>query len=535
MSVQIRGAVSPVVAETNADGNLLVNTPLDYEKAGIIATSSEVDPGTPAAGIARTVRPDDTSADFRKRVGVDTPQFYKVFTGAIPQSNVWQQNATTMTIAQANGFLRLNSGNSTASGNNANVYTYVFFSQQMTMPLYCEMDVKYVSTGLQSGVTAEFGLMNGPTGTADPTDGAFFRYLNSQLFAVISYGGGAGEVPQAIDASLVPAVNETAHYLIAFYTDYVEFWINDVLVARVEQPPANGSVTLSPSQQLAFRLRNTAVVANAVQLHISTSGVDLGDAFSGQTWGEYAVMNGGGSWQTQDGVAQGQTALWANSAAPAAGTLSNTALPNAAYNTLGGLFDVNAPAGSATDYIMFAYQVPAGTNALPGKNLWIQEVNISLYNAGAAVATTPTRVEWGIAVGSTALSLATVDAVTTRSPKRISLGGQTLSVGFAPGEGAKEGNIMFKSGDGIMVEPGTFVHIFIRVPVGTATASQRLQGGVGVVGDFRLWEHAPSPSATSAARSALGRTSSGTRAFSPRTEGTSRRSNPAGCSAPWSA
>jgi len=488
MSIQIRGGVSTVVAETDSSGNLLVNTPVSNDIAGFVATASEIDPGTPGAGISRTVRPDDTSADFRKRVGIDTPQFYKSFTGTVVQSNVFQQNSSTMTVAQSGGFLRLNSGNAVASGNSANVYTYAFFSQQMTMPLYCEMDVKYSAVSLQSGVVAEFGLMNGPTGTTDPTDGAFFRYQNSSLLAVLSYGGTSGEVIQNVDASLVPDVNSTAHYLLAFYTDYVEYWIDDVLVARIAQPLSNGAPTLSPSQQMAFRLRNTAVVASAVQLHISTCGVDLGDACSGQSAGEYAVLNGGGSWQTQDGVAQAQTAAWTNNTVPSVGTLSNTALPSASYNTLGGLFDYNPPGGSATDYIAFAYQVPAGTNALPGKNFWITDVEISLFNAGAAVATTPTRVEWGIAVGSTALSLATPDSATSRSPKRIPLGGQTLQIGSVPGEGAKEGNILRTFANGIMAEPGTFVHIIMRVPVGTATASQRLQGSVGIVGSFRLWE-----------------------------------------------
>lgn len=523
MSVQIRGGVSTVVAETDADGNLLVNPPVDQDLAGFVATASEVDPGTPAASIARTVRPDDTSADFRKRVGLDTPQYFRTFTGTAVNTNIWQQNLTTMSVAVSNGFLRLNSGNAVASGNAANVYSYRFFSQQLTMPIYCEMDAKYVATDFQIGVTAELGLMNGPTGTADPTDGAFFRYQGSVLLAILSYGGSAGEVPVVVDSSLVPAVNQTAHYLIAMYGDYVEFWINGVLVARIEQPTSNGGVTLSPSQQMAFRIRNTSAVASAVQLHVFSAGVDLGDAFSGQPWGEYMTTSGGGSWQTQDGAATpGQTANWANSAAPTAGTLANTALPAAQYNTPGGNFDYNAPAGAATDYIAFAYQVPAGTNAVPGKSLVIKSINISLFNAGAAVATTPTTVMWGVAVGSTALSLATADAATTRSPKRIPLCTQTLSIGLVPGEGCKEGTFTQTFPDGLTVEPGTFFHVICRIPVGTATVGQRLQGNVGVTGDFRLWEPRSSRRATCASRRGHLPKRSGSTEPYPRTDHPSR-------------
>lgn len=537
MSTQIRGGVSTVIAETDANGNLLVNPPVDESLAGFVSTASEVDPGTPAASIARTVRPDDTSADYRKRVGVDTPQFFRTFPGTVVNTIVWQQNLTTMTVAQSGGFLRLNSGNAVASGNVANVYSYQFFSQQLTMPIYCEMDVKYVSgAGLQANVTAELGLMNGPTGTTDPTDGAFFRYQNSQLFAVLSYGGTAGEVPILIDSSLVPAANDTAHYLIALYSDYAEFWINGRLCCRIQQPMSNGALTLSPSQQIAFRLRNTGIVASAVQIHVASAGVDLGDALSGQPWGEAMVNGGYGSWQTQDGAATpGQTALWANSAAPTAGTLSNTALPAAAYAAPGGLFDYNAPAGAVTDFIAFAYQVPAGTNTVPGKSFWVNEVAISLYNDVATVATTPTRCEWAIAVGSTALSLATADAATTRSPKRIALGGQTLSVGFVAGEGCKEGTLVRKFKDGIVVEPGTFLHFILRIPVGTATAGQRLRGSISCSGEFRLWERRSSRRATSATRNAPLRKRGGSAGRCPRMEGLLRPREEGAYTAPWPA
>ncbi len=523
MSLTIRGGVSTVNAETDADGNLLVNTPLDVEKPGFVATASEVDPGTPAASIARTVRPDDTSADFRKRVGVDTPQSYKIFPGTIVNTITWQQNLATMTVAQSGGFIRLNSGNSITSGQAANLYSYRFFSQQLTMPLYFECDLKYVSGGLQSGVTVEFGMMNGPSGVAEPTDGAFFRYNGSALLAVLSYGGSLSEVIIIVDPSLVPAVNGTAYYQILFYTQEVEYWVNGTLVARIEQPAANGTPTLSPSQQVAFRIRNGVGVASAVQVHVSSVGVDLGDGLFGQTMGEWAVGNDGGSWQTQDGVAVAQTTQWPNSGAAAVGTLSNTGLPAAAYNTLGGLFDYNAPAGALTDYIGFAYQVPVGTNVLPGKNLWLKDISISLYNDGATVAGTPTQVIWGIAVGSTAVSLATADSATGRSPKRIPVGNHTLQLGAVIGEGAKEGTIFKNYGDGIMVEPGTFVHVILRIVVGTATALQRLRGLVGITGDFRLWATARSLSATSVPGAGLETKAPGTRASYPPTAVGARR------------
>lgn len=498
MSTQIRGGLSTVLAETDAFGDLLVNTPTDPDIAGFAIGASEVDPGTPAASIARTVRQNDTSADYRLRTGQDTPKFYRTFPGTITNTNVVQQSLTSMTVTQSVGFLRLNAGNSVTSGQGAAVFTYTFFSAGNTQPVYFETVTKYAAIALQVGVAVEMGLMCGPSGVADPTDGAFFRYQDSSLLCVISYGGSAFEITSVVNASLVPAVNEVARYQVIRYTDYVEFWINNLLVGRLSQPKANGSSTLSPSQQGAVRIRNTAAVGSAVQVHIYSIGADDGDVSEGQSVGQYAINNGGGSWQTQDGVTPGQTTLWANSAAPAAGTLSNTALPSATYNTQGGLFDFNAPAGAVTDYIAFAYLNPAGTNAVPGKNLYIDSITISVYNDGATVATTPTQCLWSVAVGSTALSLATADSATNRSPKRIPLCNHTLQVGAVAGEGAKEGTFRITFKDGILVEPGTYLHFILRVPTGTATAGQRIKGLISALGSYRLWEPGSSSSATSA-------------------------------------
>jgi hypothetical protein len=45
---------------------------------------------------------------------------------------------------------------------------------------------------------------------------------------------------------------------------------------------------------------------------------------------------------------------------------------------------------------------------------------------GAAVATTPTLLQWGIAYDGTAVSLATADAASTKAPRRVPLGCQSL-------------------------------------------------------------------------------------------------------------
>jgi hypothetical protein len=171
----------------------------------------------------------------------------------------------------------------------------------------------------------------------------------------------------------------------------------------------------------------------------------------------------------------GSTANWANSAAPAAATLSNIA---AGYATLGGQFSFATVAGAETDYALFGYAVPVAAAGSHNRMLRIDAVWVDSVNAGAAVATTATILQWGIAVGSTGVSLATGEAATTKAPRRIPIGMQSWVVGAAIGAAAERQYVQFQNP--LMCEPGTYVHIFFKTPVGTATGSQTIRGVVGV-------------------------------------------------------
>lgn len=176
-----------------------------------------------------------------------------------------------------------------------------------------------------------------------------------------------------------------------------------------------------------------------------------------------SLMHRSASCHPQTGV---QSAAWTNSAEPASATLSNTA---AGYTTLGGKFQFAAVAGAVTDFALFGYQVPApATLAITG-------IDIETWNTGAAVATTPTLLTWAVASNLTAVSLATA------SHERVGLGSQTLAVGAAIGVQAdRRISKQFKTP--IVCGPGRFVDIILRMPVGTATASQVIAGMVNIEG-----------------------------------------------------
>jgi hypothetical protein len=235
------------------------------------------------------------------------------------------------------------------------------------------------------------------------------------------------------------------------------------------------TLSLSTSAQRLFsatqlpvfaRLYNTGVApASAPSLFITDVYAAGLDANHNRPWAySLASMDRNSS---QNPFTGAQLAAWANSAEPTSATLSNTA---AGYTTLGGKFQFAAVAGAATDYALFGFQVPA-----PG-NLTITGVDIETWNIGAAVATTPTLLTWAIGTGSTAVSLATATV------NRIGLGAQSLPVGAAIGSQAPRISKSFQTP--LHVASGRFLHIILRMPVGTATASQVIAGMVNIEGYF---------------------------------------------------
>jgi hypothetical protein len=183
-----------------------------------------------------------------------------------------------------------------------------------------------------------------------------------------------------------------------------------------------------------------------------------------------------------DSVAVGFTANYANSAAPASATLSVTA---GGYTTLGGQWQFAAVASTETDYPLFAYQVPTGTASVPGKNLVIRGIRIDTICTGANVATTGTGIQWGLSIGSSAITPATVDSGTTatRQGRKFCLGVQGYPIGGQIGATAQPIDVNLDAP--VVCEPGTYVLVLMKPFLGTATGSQIYRGTCMVNG---YWE-----------------------------------------------
>ncbi len=471
--IRFEGGGSGLTAEVkaDADGNpvcvALTQTPANI---GGVRMFSENDPGIITGAV--TLRSPETSNDYRLRTGIDTLLMSETFNAAAQNSGNWAHILTTMTVVNNQSGALLNGTNITTLSTGAMLKSYARYPVYGAGTLYGEVTALHTAVPVTNTVI-EIGFFDvAAATTAALLDGVFFRINDGVMTGVAC--NNASETATAAFAAL-PSFNVMHKYLVAVGERTVEFWIDDVLMATLAIPSANGQPLASGSTPIAARVYNKASApSTATGVRVSDITVSLADFHSSKPWSAQMAGMGLMGIQGASGMTQGSTANMANSAAPATATLSNTA---AGYTTLGGQFQFAAPAGAETDFALFAYQVPAATAAITGRQLYITGVSIDTFNTVVAVATTATVLQWSLGIGSTAVSLATAEGAATKAPRRIALGIQALQVAAPVGGVAAPVVANFEP---LVVNPGEFVHIILKVPIGTATATEIFRGTVRV-------------------------------------------------------
>ena len=407
----------------------------------------------------------------RLAIGVQTLEMFDPIDGAAVNTNIWNTPApTTFAIAQSatTGFMVLNSAASIAI--NAQCQINSIKRIQLINTFVPQVRMLWKTPNVpQANATIELGF-GAASGTAAPTDGAFFRWSSASEFRCVCAFNSVEAVSGVLTAPTVNVVH-TSH--IVFRGTKVEFWIDEVLIAEVSAAAGNPNPTSSSRIPLFARIYNGATSpVTAPELHIGAVSLWRNDLNNNKLWPTQMHSIGRGSYQSPV-TTFAQTSNHANSTSPTSATLSNTA---AGYTTLGGRFQFAAPAGAATDFALFGFQVPADMQFI------VTDIRIDCVNTGAAVATTATVLIWGIGVNASAVSLATTDTATTWAPRRIPLGVQSFIVGDAIGKAVE--TLSVSSTCIAVVDGGRFFHVILQVPVGTATAAQIILGNVYVNGYF---------------------------------------------------
>ena len=470
--IRFEGGVSGLTAnvKSDADGNTvcvaLTQTP---EGIGGVRLFSENDAGDVTG--APFLRSPETSKDFRLRSALDTILLNETFNAAAQNTGTWAMIATTMTATFSAAGAVLNASGITTLSTGAMLKSYARLPLYGAGALYGEVTCLFTVVPTTNQVI-EIGCPDVAAATTVALlDGVFFRINDGVMTGVICNNGSettTGTMP-------LPSFGEMHRYVVSIGERETRFWVDDVLQAALPTPVGNGAPLASGSAPLAVRVYHKAVAPLTVQqVRVAKMVASVGDYHTSKPWSAQMAGMGLMGIQGASGMTQGSTANMANSAAPATATLSNTA---AGYTTLGGQFQFAAVASAETDFALFAYQVPAATAAITGRQLYITGVSIYTFNTVVAVATTATVLQWAIGVGATAVSLATAEAAAAKAPRRMPLGTQSFPVAAAVGAMADPVVANFEP---ICVNSAEFLHIILKVPIGTATATEIFRGTVRI-------------------------------------------------------
>ena len=471
------------IANSNTAGELRVGTTNRaagselYDAAGnpVALPNSTVQPAT--QGFAAIAGRDDgihRAARLSRNGGMANadmlPLLVEDVEGATINTQRWFGTSLTMNAAQTVSGITLNSGAITTTTTN---YTLQSRKQFTHVPGASLRFRSRASLKFFANSVLELGFIN-TTGATIQSNGAYWQANSGgSIFPVIAYNN----TEVTVGANIAGSINANNFYV----WDVI---VGDNDVRFVCQLPSTGAVISEQVLQIPAaqpRVWNAAKMMCGFRVYIAgvapatAPQIVIGDCYVGQE----DANSFSKPWSvTQAQMARSgilnpstyaQTQLQTNSAEPASASLSNT---SAGYTGLHGRFQFAAVAGAATDYCLFGFQIPAGYQFI------CTGIQIDTWNTGAASATTPTLLEWSIGVNSFGVSL------TSSTPHlRHFVGTQSIPVAAAIGANVPQISKQFTSP--LVCDSALFWAIILRMPVGTATASQVIAGNVSVEG---YWE-----------------------------------------------
>ena len=472
----IVGKISGTGAEVKTGGLVAVQPETDVatypERVGGIKMYGANDEGD-ITGVVRLQSP-EVDVDYRLRTSADLLLEEEIFNYTAQNTGKTIYSNTTMTGTWTAGQFTTNGSSITTTTTGIAFSSRAYFPATGTQTLSCDMELAFTQQPVTNTII-DFGLfVPGAANPYTPVDGAFFRLNSAGLQGIVSHNGtetSTGVFPLADGAGTWTYTNNKRYQFIVYLGGVVaEFWMNDgtgaVLMGHLSLPTANSRMILGGAVPWAIRHAITGGAAGGViQALLGAVNVRLGGSNVGTT----VTVQGNrmyGSYQGLSGGTMGSLANYANSANPTAAVPTNT---TAALGVgLGGQFWETDTLAVTTDGIICSYQVPAPTVNIPGRRLVVRGVKISSHvqtalTGGGYVA------QYSLAFGHTAVSLATAEAATTKAPRRIALGHQSVASAAAALTLLQDVTVDF--GDApIFVNPGEFVAI-AKKKVGTAPSA----------------------------------------------------------------
>lgn len=464
------------VAGVDANAQLKVGLPAALDsKIGYAAGADRID----GVGGLSLFRRRAISRFGQTLVAPDTMLFDDSFGITATNTSNWQAPGATQTVVYANNAAVLNGGNITTINSNSAIRSYRNIQLWGCAQTKVEFTA-YFTAVPQVNATTEFGLIVATlAGGAAPTDGVYFRQNNAgELRGVVNSNGTETQT----GAITSPSINTTHDFLIVIDQEGVEFWIDDVLQARIDfsvDTPAFGSAFGSMSAPIVAR-HYIAGVAPAVasQFRVFRARAWFTGAATNKLWHHQLAGLGGGSWNAPNGSAAGNTGNYANSTNPVAAVPTNT---TAALGVgLGGQFWETDTLAVTTDGILCSYLNPLGTVLIQPRTLHINSVTVDSFvqtvlTGGGYVA------QYSLAFGHTALSLATGESPTAKAPRRVPLGLQTVPAAAAALTLLPRVSQTFETP--IVVNPTEFIQV-VKKKIGTAPSAGVIGHIISFNGNF---------------------------------------------------
>lgn len=409
-------------------------------------------------------------------IGNYIPELIDTFEGATMNIQKWIATNTTFAPAQSTvGGYNFNNGNSIAANAVSILQSQRLFYKYPRVPLQVKLRVR---ANISTNSRADYGWGFPTTTTLAVPNGLALRIVDGLWYMVNTFNGAEVGNPSVVlkpdNTQFSTANTNSEYYVVDIIVDddnaivTVQNTSTGELVAQCDIAVPLSSLAMWGATALPFyaRVWNSATppaiapIFTLGYVQVLSTDWKLNPDMS-QVASNLGLTIGRNPFT---GAALSQRA---NSTVPATATLSNT---TAAYTNPDGGFVFAAVAGAETDYLLVAFQVPAGSKFI------FSGVLIELHNQVVAVATTPTIFEWQVGHNQSAASLATANIL------RNLVGTQTLTVGALPGQKADKINIDVD--DGEITESGRFVTLSVRIPTGTATATETFRGIYHIKGRF---------------------------------------------------
>jgi len=479
--------------QQDASGNARFNAPLTAIQAGLLRQAYLRD-----AALARENR---ITAEGEIYAATSRLMFKMDLNGATVINSQFNQNLTTLTSALTAGFLRLNSALVTTLNSGISFVSWRLFQIEDGSALRLKGIIR-TTNGAIANKVFEFGFGYYDVAVnqaAVMNEFMGFRWTSAGgLIGVLEYttGGAPASLTVNINGG-VPYSDAVGREYEVVVTQYgVEFWVNGVYQAEIVRQPDAANIVKASGYPIIIRQFHTTAPASAPALDIGSLSVQRLGFEADQSFAARQALMGRHSSQGQQGLTgtTGNTALiQASGTAPTSATGSNVAT---VITGLGGYYRMNGASfnvAAHSNIIVCSYQNPvlpeaAGT-ASDGRNLVITDLIISPLTISTALVGGPAAWAWFAAAGSTALSLATADAVGgttigTKSPRMtplpildVATAAQAVSTAVA-----RSGASSISLATPIVVNPGDFFHIGIRILSLTAITAGVFDGVIGVSG-----------------------------------------------------